>query len=731
MRLLFLAICGLGVSAFVTQLTLMREMLCIFSGNELVLGIVLGNWMLLTGMGSALGRTARRWRSPVGLLIGAQVLVALLPIADVFLLRSLRNVVFLRGAEVGVVETVASCFVLLAPYCLLTGYLLALACRILAPAAEPSRLAPDASAESASIGKVYFLDNVGDVVGGVLFSFLLIHVLDHFGILYVSALANLLLAALVALRTARRGLLAMTAIAASAVLGLMVWGDLDDWSRQMEYAPLRVVYDGHSPYGSLVVTESQGQYDFIENGIALFSNQDVEQAEETVHFAMAQRPEARRVLLVSGGVSGTAREVLKYPAATVDYVELDPLILRAAEQFLPGSLGDPRIRVINTDGRLLIKQTAERYDVVIVDVPDPATSQINRFYTLEFYGEVKRVLAPGGVLCFSLGHYGNYLSRELANLVDVGHQTCSGQFANVLMFPAGRILFLASDGPLSADVVERLKGAGIQTRWLKPSYLKSVLAPDRMAAVGRAVSGSAPVNTDFNPILYFYHLRWWMSQFQVRLGLLEAGLLVLLGVYVARLRPVPLAVFTTGLAASGLEVVLLLGFQILYGSVYHQVGLIVTMFMLGLGGGSLTMNRVLPGRSRRDLVWLQLSVAAYAACLPLGLVGLGKLGGAVAPAISQVAIPLATLGLGVLVGMEFPLAGKVLHQQTGTAAATAGDITATAARLYTADYLGAALGALLVSTLLIPLWGVTAVCLLVAGLNVFSGGVLAVTARRW
>ena len=80
------------------------------------------------------------------------------------------------------------------------------------------------------------------------------------------------------------------------------------------------------------------------------------------------------------------------------------------------------------------------------------------------------------------------------------------------------------------------------------------------------------------------------------------------------------------------------------------------------------------------------------------------------------AIPLLTLVLAVLVGMEFPLAARVDFQ--GPAA--------TSARLYTADYIGAALGALLVSTLLIPVLGVFVVCLLTAGLNLLAAGIMLV-----
>ena len=66
-RLVLLAVGALGVSCVMTQLSLMRELLGAFSGNEMVLGVVLGNWLLLMGIGTWLGRTSTnsetRWPS--------------------------------------------------------------------------------------------------------------------------------------------------------------------------------------------------------------------------------------------------------------------------------------------------------------------------------------------------------------------------------------------------------------------------------------------------------------------------------------------------------------------------------------------------------------------------------------------------------------------------------------------------------------------------------------------
>ena len=377
--------------------------------------------------------------------------------------------------------------------------------------------------------------------------------------------------------------------------------DLDGLSTRLQYPRQHIVARASSPYGKLIVTESDGQFDFRENGIPITSTRDDQHVEETVHYAMAQRPEARQVLLVCGGISGTAREVLKYGVREVDYVELDPLILALGKRYLPENLADGRIRVINTDGRLFVKQTQEHYEVVIIDVPAPSTAQLNRFYTAEFLGEVKRVLAKDGVVCFALGQYENYLSPELTRMLSSACLAAKQSFHNVLAIPGSRVFFLASDGPLFADIAARIEQFGIKTQLVNRHYLAAMLTPDRMADLAGALAQPAAMNRDFSPILYYYHLRRWMSQFNVRFGLIQVLLLVMLGLYLVRLRGSAFVLFASGFAASALEVVLLLAFQVLCGSVYHQVGVIVTVFMAGLALGAWLMNRLPggPARSRR------------------------------------------------------------------------------------------------------------------------------------
>jgi len=742
-RLVLLAAGALGFSCVMTQLALMRELLGAFSGNELVLGLALGNWLLLMGIGAWLGRTCDKLQNPLAVLAVAQILTAVLPLMQVFLLRSLRNVVFVRGASVGVSQTVLSSLLLLLPYCLIAGYALTLACSLLAK-----------EDGAAGIGQVYVADSIGSIGGGVLFSFVLIRFFDHAGILVYPAVLNLLVAGVIGFRAGHKLLLTMAGALAAGVMAAAVLGGLDGVSTAMQYPGQRIVARANSPYGKLLVTESDGQFDFIENGVPLTSTRDDQHVEEAVHYAMAQRPEARQVLLVGGGISGTAKELLKYNVRRVDYVELDPLILEFGRKYLPESLADSRIKIINTDGRLFVRQTAEKYEVVIVDVPEPSTAQLNRFFTVEFLAQVKRVLSSGGVLSFSLGHYENYVSPDLARMLASAGRSVKQSFTNMLVIPGGKVFFLASDGPLYGNIAERIEQQGIKTKLMTRHYLDAMLTADRMVDMQHAIEQPAALNRDFNPVLYFYHLRHWMSQFNTGFGVLQVLLLALLCVYLVRLRGAAFVLFASGFAGTTLEIVLLLAFQVLCGSVYHQLGIIVTVFMAGLALGAALANRrsknctdgrvVSPRRpdasARRPYLesvkspepesgWFQfrwwrfcraapplsllaLAIAAYAILLAFLLPLLNRLGDTASSlGFIKAAIALLTLILAVLVGMQFPLANRLEYDGT----------VAGASRLYTADFIGAFLGALLASALLIPLIGVSGVCLLTAALNIAAG----------
>jgi spermidine synthase len=617
-------------------------------------------------------------------------------------------------------------------------------------------------------GRVYLADTLGSVLGGLVFGFLLVWVVDSFALLAGAGVLLLTIALSLARSWQQRRAQTGAVLAATAILLAVIGLQPDRTTTVLRAGHKEIAFRGNSPYGQLLVTHGFREFDFFLNGLPVLSSANTEQVEEAVHYAMAQRPEARRVLLIGGGVAGAAKELLKY-RADVTYVELDPLFLGVGRQFLPENLADPRIHVVNTDGRRFVQTTHERFDVISVELADPVTAQLNRFHTAEFFKEAKRVLTTNGVLALAVGRYQNFVSLELAAILSTAHHTLRSALTNVIMVPGGRVFFLASDGPLGLDIAARLERAQVSTRFVNRNYLDAMLRPDRLDDLERAMSQPAAVNRDFNPVLYFHALRHWASQFESRPGFVWIALSLALITYVVRLRGAAAVVFAGGFAASSLEVVLLLGFQALCGSLYYQLGIIVTVFMAGLAVGAAWVNRKgamdtettatvaqtsksavsqvsKPAGLRRtcglpiwksaiqqvskparlsgnndahsSLVWLALGVALFAALLPLALNGLSQARWLASSDFAiQAGIGLLTFALAALVGAQFPVANRVEAGAAGVAAS----------RLYAADFLGASVGALLASAWLIPVLGVTKMCWLAAGLNVLGAAAVALT----
>jgi spermidine synthase len=699
-RLLFISITALGISSIITQIIVMREFLSVFYGNELVFGIILANWFLLTGSGSYLGRYAEHIKKKEDFLAVCQIAIAVLPFLHILLIRVLRNIIFPPGVMVDVIQIFVFSLILLLPYCLISGFLLPMAAVIYSPARDATQ-----------IGKVYFIDNIGDILGGFLFSFLLVYFLDPFQILFFVMAVNLVAAYLVASFTKRNDVKIFIGALFLLVSLAFVVLDINDVTSQLMFKGQELVYQKSTPYGNIVVTRSLDQLNFYENGVPLFTTANTIANEETVHYAMVQRSSPDKVLLISGGVAGTLDEILKYNVTRVDYVELDPHIIEIGKRFT-SALKDKRINVISGDGRLYVKRAEEKYDVIIVDLPDPSSAQINRFYTEEFYSEAKRILKKDGVVSISLTAPANYLSPEIRNLNSALYKAMRGSFSNVIIIPGERNFFLASDGPLSYDIASLVRRRSISTEYVNEDYLRGKLTEDRIRYVLDSVNEDVPPNRDLNPISYYYHLLYWVSHFGKNLIAFSFLLAVLALIFMLRLRPITFSIFTTGFAGAGLEVVLLVGFQILYGYVYHMLGVIITAFMVGLAVGAYIANMGLREMGRREFVLMEVAIAVLSMLISAAIIWLNTLESVRAVFLgSKIIFPLLASVLAILVGMEFPLASKLSFEE----------VASTSARLYNADLIGASVGALVVSTLLIPILGIVKVCLLVGAMNIASG----------
>jgi spermidine synthase len=185
----------------------------------------------------------------------------------------------------------------------------------------------------------------------------------------------------------------------------MVWADrLTDTAEANLYAD-EVVLARTTPYQRIVVTAWRNDLRLFLNSHLQFSSRDEYRYHEAlVHPAMAARPAARRVLILGGGDGLALREVLKYPHVEhVSLVDLDPEVTRLftrhpeLRRLNGGAFDDPRVHVENADAFPWLDGGADRYDVAVIDFPDPSNFSVGKLYTTAFYRRLLHRLAPDGL----------------------------------------------------------------------------------------------------------------------------------------------------------------------------------------------------------------------------------------------------------------------------------------------------------------------------------------------
>ena len=197
-----------------------------------------------------------------------------------------------------------------------------------------------------------------------------------------------------------------------ATLGAGMAGaeSLTTWTEGKLYQDL-VVLAQTTPYQRIVVTHAPGAgragYRLFLNGNLQFAQRDEYRYHEAlVHPVMAAYAAAgspRKVAVLGGGDGMAVREILKYPdVESITLVELDPAMsdLFTHQAVLSNlnqqALKSPKVRVVNADAFTWLESTAEVFDVIVVDFPDPTNFNIGKLYTQSFYALLDQHLAASG-----------------------------------------------------------------------------------------------------------------------------------------------------------------------------------------------------------------------------------------------------------------------------------------------------------------------------------------------
>ncbi len=771
-RKIIYAVIIMGFSGLVAQIVLLRELMIAFLGNELSIGVILANWLLLESAGAfLLGRKISQTQKKLFWFILVTILFSLFFVTAIHAARVFKDFLPVTAGE-GLSITVMfyMSFLILLPSSVLHGALFTSGCKLYSVFSNHEKPGDSEDTSGAlSIARVYIFETVGTIAGGVILTYLFIPWLHSFQIAFILAFLNIGICVLLMEPFWKPGLPSLKRAASFlsfALLALIVFvlvspvaDKIHLSSVQQQWRDQNLVYYQNSHYGNIVVLERENEYTFFTDGMPVITtpNPDIVYIEEFVHFALLSHTSPEHVLILSGGAGGVINEALKHDVKRIDYAEVDPLMPEVIKQFstplTEKEFKDERVHIKDADGRFYLKRTPHTYDVILSGFTDPSTLQTNRFFTREFYSLANEKLTPDGILVIGVPGSLTYLSPELADLNAMVYKTLQVVFPHVKVIPGDGINFyLASRAQEISETghdtyIERLNKRELQLNLITPGYLEYRLSPRWLEwFYDQMEGGTENINSDFRPLGVFYSLVYWNEKFSPAFNnffkrleslsiysvvlIITASMLlfsIMAGKVKKPLKPaLTLCIFSTGFAGMLFDLMLIFAFQVLYGYIFYWLGLLVTAFMAGVMAGGMRMTAYIRKKDTAmpALIKLEVFLIAFAFLLPFVFIHAGSL---LAYAWFDYVLRFVFLVLsfcsGILVGAEFPLVNhEYLH--------TSKDLSGTAGLLYSADLMGGWLGGIIGAIVLLPVLGLVQTAIVIVFLKICSLSLLIFTSKK-
>ena len=725
-----LLIFSYGLFALAAQTLLFREFVTAFEGNDISVGIFFSTWFLWVGAGAILVRKAER------------LVEKLMPKTELLLLAYLpafvlQMIVMIQARELAGIESYALwsirgilliSILVNAPISLMTGMLFPIICRWVESHAVKGR-------ERFPVSHVYTLEAVGSFTGGIGVTILLGFGVNPVMVFFI--LTFILTLSVVAVQFSGNGvqrkawvfslsvlLLACLCIVLGADKNLMRRIRVEKWTKLLPEEALSGSFQ--TPQAEYLYGTYQDQWVAIREGSVVEALPDESAAGRTAAVVLCQMPDAKKILVIGSGL-GLCRKFLDLPQVEdVTWAHCDRDYVQKVNEFIPPELriDDPRFKSLSSDIRPALTAQERSFDIVVLNLPDATSSVLNRYYTVEFYRQIERSLSPNGIFAVRTAGGENIMGTELVNLGASTKLTLEDVFSKLVLIPGEDTWFIGSDseditgepGTLR-DRFASIQGSG---RILTPDALLSVYLPDRAArALGsyaRAdLSAEYLINRDQKPLMHLYSLLLAAKQSGAPAArlvkhLVLAGPLpflipilifvILRGLYIER--PVQeggasgfdsgFLVFSAGAVGIGAVIVLMYLYQTYFGSLYLHIGVVSSLFMLGLVAGAVSMRYLMSKWTRpRTEIPLLLVIVVHSLILCALAFWPGE-------HWTHLIFAIAFIVCGYCTGSYFPIAAGQLAD-SGVETSRAGST------LETADHIGASVGGIVTSLALVPVLG--------------------------
>lgn len=261
-----------------------------------------------------------------------------------------------------------------------------------------------------TISSIFSFDYIGGLLGAVAFPLMLLPKLGYFSTAFLCGLLNISAAIMILWKYGDRihhvRVYRALALCAGAVMvfGMIFAENISDRVEGGLYRD-KIVLKEQTPYQKIVMTKHKDDTRLYLDGNCQFSTMDEYRYHEAlVHIPMSQVKHPGDILILGGGDGLAVREVLKYDVQSIDLVDLDEEMIRICSSnknitdINKGSLQNEKLTIHIIDAYEYLENNHKKYDLIIVDLPDPNSDALNKLYSNVFYRLCKKHLKEDGAL---------------------------------------------------------------------------------------------------------------------------------------------------------------------------------------------------------------------------------------------------------------------------------------------------------------------------------------------
>ena len=747
-----LLIFSYGLFSIAAQTLLFREFITAFEGNDISVGIFFSTWFLWVGAGAIIVRRAKSLTEK----LTAKTELLLLAYLPAFVLQMIviiqaRELAGIESYALWSIRDILMISILVnAPISLMTGMLFPIICRwvelhtIEGRDRFPVSHVYTLEAAGSFTGGIGVTILLGFGINPVMVFFILTFILSS-SVVAVQFSGN---------GVQRKAWVFSFSVLLCACLCIVLGADKNlmrhirvvKWTKLLPEEALSGSFQ--TPQAEYLYGTYKDQWVAIREGSVVEALPDESAAGRTAAMVLCQMPEAKKILVIGSGL-GLCRKFLNLPQVeTVSWAHCDRDYVQRVNEFIPPDLRitDGRLKSLSGDirpalaaqqgsfdGGPVSRASSPRFeggtpstpfDIVILNLPDATSSVLNRYYTIEFYRQIERSLSPNGILAVRTAGGENIMGTELVSLGASTKLTLENVFSKLVLIPGEQSWFIGSDSENitgePGTLRDRFASIEGSDRVLTPDALLSVYLPDRAArALDSYARADLPakflINRDQKPLTHLYSLLVAAKQSgapATRLikHLVLAGPLpflvpilifvILRGLYIVR--PIQeggtsgfdssFLVFSAGAVGIGAVIVLMYLYQTYFGSLYLHIGVVSSLFMLGLVAGAASMRYLMSKRTKpRMEIPLLLVIVVHSLILCSIAFWPGE-------HWTHPIFAIAFIVCGYCAGCYFPIAAGQLAD-SGVETSRAGST------LETADHLGASVGGIVTSLALVPVLG--------------------------